>query len=127
MSIPYGIGVNFLTGEARLPQFSDYWTDERVRSIMERTEVVQTDEMESLYPESRPVRLVVVTTDGGCHEEMVNYPSGAPENPVSTEQIRTKFEDLSRTALDEDQRTSVLDAVFDIQSVDDVRSVTSQL
>jgi 2-methylcitrate dehydratase PrpD len=128
MSIPYGMAVAFVDGDARLAQFDPPRTDDpAIRRLVERTTVVQTDEMEALYPESRPARVVVRTADGEEHTEQERYPTGSAENPMSESELRQKFADLSADHLSDAERTRILEAAFALDSVDDVALFTAHL
>lgn len=129
MSIPYAVAVALVTGDGRLPQFDPPRIDDpQVARLLDRIDVVQTDEMEARYPESRPARVVVeTTTTTDTVEEFVEYPLGAPENPVSEAQLRTKFRNLTDGILGDEDRTRILDTAFDIAALDDAVELTRVL
>lgn len=127
MSIPYCVTVALIEGAADLAQFDPPKTDARIRSMLERIEVVATDEMESSYPAARPARVVVETTNGGRHSTDVDYPFGAAENPMSEVDLREKFHDLAADSLSESRCERILDLAFDVETLDDVTTLTSQL
>jgi 2-methylcitrate dehydratase PrpD len=128
MSMPYSGAVAFVVGDAKLSEFEPPRTDDpEVARLMDATTVVQTDEMEAIYPETRPVRVVVETTDGEEYVEQVEYPTGCAENPMSETELREKFADLSATALSTEARERILEASFGLESVDDVAEFTALL
>jgi 2-methylcitrate dehydratase PrpD len=128
MSIPYGVAIGFVEGDASLAEFEPPRTDDpEIRRLVSATEVVQTEEMEERYPETRPARVVVRTADGDEHVEVVEYPTGCAENPMSEAELREKFADLSADHLTDDERAAVLDAAFSLASVDDAASFTAHL
>ena len=128
MSIPYGVAVAFVVGDAKLSEFEPPKTDDAaVNRLVDRTTVVQTDEMESIYPETRPARVTVRTADGEEHVEQIEYPLGCAENPLSEDQLREKFADLSKDQLDGEKRDAVLSAAFSLETVADVNEFTADL
>lgn len=128
MSIPYGVAVAFVAGDAALSEFDPPRTDDpEVDRLIRRTTVVQTDEMESRYPDTRPARVVVRTADGESHDEVVEYPTGCAENPLSEAALRQKFADLSAGRLTDAEREATLSTVFDLETVADVNEFTAGL
>jgi 2-methylcitrate dehydratase PrpD len=128
MSIPYGVAVAFVFGDAKLSEFDPPRTgDPAVRRLVEATTVERTDEMEDRYPETRPARVVVHTTDGDERVEVVEYPTGCAENPMSEDELRRKFADLSVDELSDDERARILEVAFSLESVDDAASFAARL
>jgi 2-methylcitrate dehydratase PrpD len=128
MSMPYGMAVAFVLGDASLSAFEPPRTDDAdINRLMDRTTVVQSDEMEAIYPGTRPARVTVRTSDGVEHVEQVEYPLGCAENPLSEEQLREKFADLSRDHLSDEERESILSTAFELETVDDVNAFMADL
>jgi 2-methylcitrate dehydratase PrpD len=127
MSMPYSVGVAWVTGAGGLPQFDPPSDDPAVRRLAERTTVVATDEMEDAYPETRPARVVVETVDGDTEELLAEFPRGSKERPISTARLREKFRDFTGDHLPAGRRERVLDAAFDLAALDDVNSLTADL
>lgn len=127
MSIPYALAVTLDTGDATLDQFDPPRTDKRVRDLAAAVDVVATDEMEARYPEGRPARLTVKTVDGERFQATVDYPLGAPENPMSQSAVEQKFGDLTRETLDEDHREGLVNAVLSLAATDDASAVLDRL
>ena len=128
MSIPYCVAIALATGEATLSSFDPSHTqDETVATLLEATEVVATDEMERKYPETRPARVIVTTTDGRRFEETILYPLGAPEAPLSEERIADKFRDVTDPVLDSEDKERIIDGAFSIEEYSSVSSFTDLL
>ncbi len=128
MSIPYGVAIAFITGEATLDQFDPSNAKRpEIQELVEKVSVVQTEDMESIYPETRPARLVVTLGTDETYEEMVKYPLGAAENPLSREQLEKKFYDITEASLSRDQQETVVKNAFSITEYDSVVSFTADL
>ncbi|MFB6070149.1 MAG: MmgE/PrpD family protein [Halanaeroarchaeum sp.] len=128
MSIPFAVAVALATGEAKLAQFDpDLMDDDTIRELVEAVTVVETEEMESSYPATRPARVVAETTDGDTQEATVRYPTGSPESPMSWVGLQEKFHDLAGTSLDEAPRERVVDLLGDLESLESTRTLTDAL
>jgi 2-methylcitrate dehydratase PrpD len=128
MSLPYGVAVALVTGEASLEQFEPATADrDDVAALLERITVVATDEMEGLYPETRPARVVVETTHGDRLERLITYPKGAAEAPLSRDELELKFRDLTRDVLPADDRDRRFELAYGLDEYDTVAALTEQL
>lgn len=128
MSIPYGVAVALVTGSAKLAQFDPSNADNpEINALVDKVDVVKTDEMEAIYPETRPARVVVTLHSGEQYEELVKYPLGAAEKPLSREQIEEKFHDITGAALSETQRETIIENGFSITEYDSVATFTEHL
>jgi 2-methylcitrate dehydratase PrpD len=128
MSIPFGVATALANGNAELAEFDpSLAADEEIASVIEKTEVVATAEMEAMYPDTRPAKIVLETTDGERYERLVEYPSGAAERPLSSERIAGKFRDLSDGILSADEQETILANAFGIADVDSLRAFATAL
>ncbi|WP_436348501.1 MmgE/PrpD family protein [Natronorubrum sp. FCH18a] len=128
MSIPYGVAIALVTGEAKLAQFEpSNATNPDVEALIENVEVVLSDEMEELYPETRPARVIFTLDSGEQYEELVKYPLGAAEKPLSRDRLEEKFRDISAGYLSEDQQETVIENAFSIDEFDSVATFAEQL
>jgi 2-methylcitrate dehydratase PrpD len=127
MSMPYAVGVAWVTGAGGLAQFDPPSEDPAVHRLAERTSVVATTEMEAAYPATRPARVVVETTDGDTRERLVEFPRGATERPISEARLREKFHGFVGDHHSADRRERLLDAAFDLATLDDVTALTAEL
>ncbi len=95
MSIPYSLAVALVTGNAGLHEFSeDYISDENILDVTKKVSVSDLDEFTALCPQKR-VAEVKIKTKSNVFSYRVDYPKGEPENPISNEELETKFRDLA--------------------------------
>ena len=113
MSIPYSIAVALCFGKAGMEEFSD----ERVKNpvvlgVAQKVRVVSREDLSALCPQKR-VAIVTVTTSSGSFEERVEYPKGEPENPMTEDELKTKFIGLATYGgLTEKACDAVINEVF---------------
>ena len=96
MSIPYGLAVALVTGKAGIEQFnSEHASDPEILLLAKKVIVSADDEISALVPHQRAAIIEVLTNDGDCFSERVNFPKGEPENPMSDGEVEEKFRSLS--------------------------------
>ena len=64
---------------------------------MARTEVSVLPEYNARYPEKWMTRIEITLTGGSTLSASVDYPKGDPENPLSEEELATKFRILAQS------------------------------
>lgn len=123
-SMPFGVALALTESDAGLAAFLDAQSqldDSRFRRLMDVTEVVTTDAVQSVFPDRWAARVVVRADDE--HERFVNGATGDPEKPLGWDGVIEKFMELA-TGTDATQETVevVVDAVRDLddRSVDDL-------
>lgn len=74
-----------------------FWQDETVSQLVDLTEVTTETvrKPELNYDPDQPDRLCIGLADGQVLETAVAYPLGAPQRPMSREQMATKYSDIT--------------------------------
>jgi 2-methylcitrate dehydratase PrpD len=75
------------------------------------------------YPAAFPGGVRIRLRDGRVLEADAPYQLGGPENPMSTDQVRAKFRENARLALDESGVAALEEAVLTLEEADDVRTL----
>jgi len=95
MSIPYSVGVAFVTGSAGVEVYSDtYINNAIVSSIMKKITVLEDDTLSVLFPQKNTAIVNVTFKDGRILQEKIDYSKGDPENPLSDSELIDKFYSL---------------------------------
>jgi 2-methylcitrate dehydratase PrpD len=79
------------------------------------------------YPGAFPGGVRIRTTDGRELEVDLAHELGAPENPLSADEVREKFRQNARLALDADQVGELETAVLALEYQDDLRPTLAPL
>lgn len=94
MSTPYSTAVALIYGKAGLKEFEQTCLmDATVKALTKKVEVVSDEEMSRIFPEKQSATLTIIT-QGNTYSERVDFPKGEPENPMSEEEFRGRYEDL---------------------------------
>ena len=120
-SIPYCLAIGLIEGDVGPDQFAhEQWKDPKVLELMSKIKVSLDPELDKLYPSSRPADLEIRTKKGQVYRNRVDYPRGAPHNPMSDEEVRAKFRKLAKPLMSEKQVEKIIGTVDSIEQVDDV-------
>jgi len=88
-----------------------------------RIEVAPDDTMES----RRQAKVTVTTVDGIRHDSRVDRVHGSPENPMAESDVVAKAADLMEPVLGEIAASRVIRTVLDLETIDDIGTLTSLL
>jgi 2-methylcitrate dehydratase PrpD len=124
MSFAYSVAVAWTAGRAGLTEYEEPWLhDPRVRAFMPRVTV----SADPALPEGSEAHVSVETHDGRCFDRHVPFARGAPENPLSLEEVIAKYEDLAPRALAPHAVREVREAVFALESPGSLRRLQDAL
>lgn len=114
MSIPYSVAVALAYGKAGLQEFEDeVLADPDIKSLTGKVEVVADEAMSRSFPGKQSALLTVYTKDGS-YSEQVDFPKGEPENPLTEDEFRSRYEALmSYGGVGRDVFTTVYDKVHE--------------
>lgn len=110
MSIPYATAAGLLYGRAGLQEFSEEAV--RGREILDLTKKIRVtadDALSAVFPGVQAA-IVTIRTPEETLTERVDYPKGEPENPLSDEEFRVRYDGLMEYA---GVSAAVSAAVFD--------------
>lgn len=92
MSIPYSVAAALLYQTAGADAFTeDKFGNPRACELAGKVKVVSSEELTALSREKRAAIVTIRLQDGRILENRVDYPKGEPENPISYEELETKF------------------------------------
>jgi 2-methylcitrate dehydratase PrpD len=121
---PYTVAAALLGGGGlglNLDDFTDELArDPRRRELMSRITVVADEECDRIYPFQFPAILEVTTTDGDTLEERVLVNRGGPDDPLSDDELATKFTDNAARALPRERVDAIRACAQSLQEADDV-------
>ena len=94
MSTPYSTAVALIYGKAGLQEFDeDVLADNTVKILTKKVEVVADEELSSIFPDKQSA-ILTIETKGKKYSERVDFPKGEPENPLSEDEFKTRYDAL---------------------------------
>ncbi len=113
MSIPYATAAGFIYGKAGLQEFSE--ANVKSKAILDLTSKVRVyadDDLSAVFPGIQAA-IVEAKTTHETFTERVDFPKGEPENPLTDEEFRSRYNGLMEYAgVDAAVSSAVYDAVY---------------
>lgn len=130
LSHPYVCAVTMLEGNA----FVDQFTEEKIRNkeildFAKKVEVYTDEEIEKLPRALRyTVNVEVELNSGQKYAMKTEYPKGHPKNPFTKDELLWKFNSLAgKVFTDEERRKNIVEAVLNLEELDNIQTLTSLL
>ena len=114
MSIPYAAAAGFLFGRAGLNEFSEEAVKgKEILALTRKIKVSADEELSALFPKVQAAVVTVETSGGKQYTERVDYPKGEPENPLTDQEFRDRYDALMEYAhVDAAISKAVFDGVY---------------
>jgi 2-methylcitrate dehydratase len=118
-SLPYVIAVAVADGNVLPDSFSDSKLhDPRIRALLPKIRVIADPEIDRLFPGVKRARVHITDLNGNTFTSQVDNAKGSPKNPMTDEEIVSKFRANSGTLLNVDQQDRLIQATWDLDQVD---------
>ena len=117
-SLPYCIAAAIVDRKITTASFSDEkLKDPAIWEVIDKIKGEASQEFEAMFPAKQPSKVVVKTKDGKTFEDYREYPKGDPREPMSEEDLDTKFAGLAAGLLDESRQKAFKEAIFSCDSM----------
>ncbi len=115
-SLPYCTAVALVDGEITAAQFAaKRLQDPSLLDLVARTKVVEDPKLTAGYPTGIPNRVTVTLDDGRKLVSEVSFPPGHDHNPLSDDQLATKFHGLVDPVLGRPRGDEIVERVARLQ------------
>ena len=112
-SLPFCIAAAIVDRQITTNTFSDEkLADPRIREVIDKIKGEASMEFENMFPAKQPSKVVVKTKDGREFSEYLEYPKGDPREPMTMNDLETKFNSLSGELLNVDRQRETKDTIF---------------
>ena len=127
-SLPYLAAVAWIDGRVDFEQFEcARWHDPRVQALMQRTELHIDPALKMAAPGAYTFRLDLTMRDGRRHVEEFPVCPGHPDNPLSWEDLKTKFAVCAGADLSPAIQNKVIEMVEGIEGLPSIRPLMQLL
>ncbi len=127
-SMPFGAAVALLYGKAGLKEFQLSTIQSRpVREMMRKVECIVDPELDRTFPKQWRATAEILTEDEKSYSTTVEYPKGDPENPLSWEEMKERFHDLTGQIMKKERRLKIVEEVERFDGIKDIRKWSSLL
>jgi 2-methylcitrate dehydratase PrpD len=119
-SIPFVLSVACIYGGVELKHFTDdVLKDNRVMNLCSKTNLLGENE---LVPPASKVSIELI--DRKKYSASVDKPRGHPVDPLSMEEVETKFRSCAGIVLSENEIKKVLETILQIERLENIGSLT---
>jgi len=98
-----------------------------VNELMKKIRLVHAEDLEPLFPRTRPARVTVLMADGSSYFEEVHLMPGDPENPFTWDDLTQKFTQITRPFLDQEHCEKIINTVYQLEHLPDIHVLTKLL
>lgn len=127
-SLPYVTAVSLVKKRASVPEFTDAAIKDPV--VLETARKVRWEldpEAEKVYPKKYPSTVIVTLKDGRKLTSYIEYPKGDAENPVTREELLSKFKLLASNNISEKRIEKIINKVANLENVENINELTNLL
>lgn len=118
MSIPYSTAVGLIYGRAGLREFSEEMVkNTQVLELTRKIHVTSDEALSDVFPDVQAA-IVDVTAKGRVWSKRVDFPKGEPENPLTSEEFKNRYDELMEYAGIEHE---ISDQMYNLVCTEDVR------
>jgi 2-methylcitrate dehydratase len=121
-SLPYVIAAAVADGNVLPDSFSDEkLKDPRIWDLLSKIKVIADPEIDALFPGVKRARVAITTTGGETHTAQVDHAKGSPQNPMSDDEIISKFRANSEAVIEPSRQDEIIAATWEFDQVEDLR------
>jgi len=121
-SMPFGAAMAIFYGKASLNEYSEENIGSaKIKEIMNRVSCVQDAELDRAFPRQWPASVRIVTENGQRFSTRIDYPKGDPENPLTQEELLSKFNDLTSAIYPLEKRQKIISQVLALEQAKNMK------
>ncbi|NOX57592.1 MAG: MmgE/PrpD family protein [Planctomycetes bacterium] len=118
-SMFYCCAAALTDGDVTLATFDDArLTDKTLLDLIDRTEIVEDAKLNEGYPKGIPNDVTITCSDGTKVNKRVDFPRGHAENPMTDEEVVTKFHRLADGVIAKGTANRLVDEVMKFDTLD---------
>ena len=126
-SMHFGAAVAVLYRNTLLEQYNDQVVKlPEVKEMMDKVYCFRGEDLEKEFPKKWPAR-VEIETSKGTFSDRIDYPKGDPENPLTWEEIISKFNYVTAPVYAENQQQLIVSEVRKLEGLDKISNLLVSL
>ena len=120
-SLPYCIAAAIVDRKITIEQFNEERIkDHDIQSVLPKIKGEASKEFERMFPQKQPSKVTIRLKNGQTFSAQLDYPKGDPREPMTDEDLQTKFQSLCCTLISEDKQKKIKDAIWNLESFQDI-------
>ncbi|MCJ7717254.1 MAG: MmgE/PrpD family protein [Anaerolineales bacterium] len=120
-SLPYVIAAAVADGNVLPSSFSnEKLKDPRIWDLLGKIKVVADPEIDAMFPGVKRARVSITSNAGETYTAQVDHAKGSPKNPMSDEDIVSKFRANAEGILNPEQQDKVIDLTWHFEELGEI-------
>lgn len=96
LSTPYAVALAFVKGSCEYADYNEEnLNDYRIKNLTRKVSIIEDESLTAQSPAVRGARVTIYLENGEEYEASCLYPKGEPENPLTQEELASKFRGLA--------------------------------
>ncbi|MBI5265854.1 MAG: MmgE/PrpD family protein, partial [candidate division Zixibacteria bacterium] len=117
-SLPYCIAAAIVDRQITTQTFSDEkLKDPRIWQVIDKIKGEASIEFENMFPAKQPSRVTIRTVKGKEYSAYLEYPKGDPREPMTEDDLKTKFNALATGLLAPERQEKVRKMIFSCENM----------
>jgi 2-methylcitrate dehydratase PrpD len=122
--VQYHVALVLARGVVAVDDFeSERWNEPAIRELRARIRVEHAPELDARYPDIDSSEIVAQLVDGTMLRRRLDAPPGSPDNPMTRDEMREKFDALAARALPRTQADELADFIATMNAATRMRSL----
>jgi len=128
-SIPFGVAVALLEGNALDEQFSiSKINNKKIRNLAKKVEVFEEKRYTEMYPDNWGCKVKIIMNDNKIIEKEVLQAKGDHENPLNRNELVTKFKNLTKNVFkSEEKQNRIIEIIDNLENIKNIRNLVDDL
>jgi len=123
-SLPYIVAVALMDGVVTLDQFdAAHLENKQLQKLVQKVTVAEKKEYTEMYGTSFPNKITVSMNNGKVYEKEILDPKGHPNNPLTLEELETKFRRAAEPLLSKERQDKIMDMIGSLEQLEDIGSL----
>ena len=123
-SVQYLVALVLAHGNVTVSDFEcERWNDPPLRDLRARIRAEHDPALDARYPDVDTSEIVAQLADGSVLRRRLDAPPGSPDNPMTAQEIRDKFEGLAVRTLTPSQTGALADFIATMDSTTRMRAL----
>ena len=120
-NLGYVMAIALVEGDVGPEQFiHEQWKTLEIRGLMKKINFSVDPEFNKVFPKVRPSFVEIKTKKGKNYSQQVDYPRGAPENPMTDKELEAKFTGMASKVMGDKQIRQIFDMCYNLEGVEDI-------
>jgi len=127
-SLPYVVAAAVADGNVLPDSFNDEkLKDPRIWDLLGKIKVVADPEIDAMFPGVKRARVSITIKTGNTFTAQVDHAKGSPQNPMSDDEVISKFRANAGDVLNKEQQDQVIDLTWRFDELEDIGEYMSLL